>query len=69
MWCGRQAQVFVSQWHIPEKKENQIKKQANVVLPVSPKVGLGNNNCPMLNIYDIAHKSGGYIQLTDYDLK
>ena len=49
VWCGRQEQVSVSQRHIPEKK---IKKQAGMVLPVSPKVGLGYN-CPMLNVYDV----------------
>ena len=32
------------------KKPN--KKQADMVLPVSPKVGLGNN-CPLLNVYDV----------------
>ena len=47
------AQMFVLQRHIRRKKiKNQIKKQAVMVLPVSPKVGLGNN-CSMLNVYGV----------------
>ena len=48
MW--KTAQLSVSQRHIPEKKTN--KKQTEMVLPVSPKVGLGSN-CAMLNVYDV----------------
>ena len=35
-----------------KKIRNQIKKQADMLLPVSPKMGLGNI-CSMLNVYDV----------------
>ena len=40
--------------YVPKKK---IKKQTDMVLPVSPKVGLGNN-CPLLHIYDVVKNTG-----------
>ena len=33
-------------------KQEKNKKQADMVLPVSPKAVLGNN-CPLLNVYDV----------------
>ena len=43
--------------YIGEKKiKNQNKKQVDMVLPVSPTVGLGNN-CPLLNIYNVRTNS------------
>ena len=47
MWCGKAAQVAVLQWHVLEKKKKH-KKQADMVLLVSPKVSLGNF-CSLLN--------------------
>ena len=38
-----------------EKSKKPKKKQANIVLPVSAKVGLGKN-CPMLNVYDVVSR-------------
>ena len=35
-----------------EKNKKPNKKQADMVLQVSPKVSLGNK-CPMLNVYDV----------------
>ena len=41
VYSGRQAHASVSLWQITEKKiKKPYEKQANVVLPVSPKVGL-----------------------------
>ena len=52
--CGRLALVSVSQRtaYTGEKNEiNQIKNKRKLLLPISPKVALGNNY-PMINVYD-----------------
>ena len=45
-----------------EKMKKQNNKQANMVLPVSLKVGVGNN-CAMLLMSMTSYKSGGKIEL------
>ena len=52
MRWGRLAWVSVLQRHIPEKIKNRTKKQANMVLPLCPKMGLANIY-PMLKVYDV----------------
>ena len=47
-----------------EKMKKQNNKQANMVLPVSPKVGVGNN-CLMLLMSMTSYKSGEKIELTN----
>ena len=47
-----------------EKMKKQNHKQANMVLPVPPKVGVGNN-CLMLLMSMTSYKSGGKIELTN----
>ena len=46
-----------------EKMKKQNNKQANMVLLVSPKVGVGND-CLMLLMSMKSYKSGGQIELT-----
>ena len=45
-----------------EKMKKQNNKQANMVLPVSPKVGVGNS-CLMLLMFMMSYKAGGKIEL------
>ena len=49
--CGveRQHKGLFHNAFTGKKLKKQIKKQVDIVLPVSPKVDLGN--CPMLNVW------------------
>ena len=47
-----------------EKMKKTNNKQANMVLLVSPKVGVGNN-CLILLMSMTSYKSGGKIELTN----
>ena len=52
VWKTNTNVCFASAY-IGEKNEiNQIKKQADMLLPLSPQVVLGNNY-PILNVYDV----------------
>ena len=50
-----------------EKIKKQNNKKANMVLPVSPKVGVCDN-CLMLLMSMMSYKSGGKIELTNSQL-
>ena len=50
-----------------EKMKKQNNKQANMILSVSPKVGVGNN-CLILLMSMTPYKSGGKIELTNQQL-
>ena len=52
VWCYKDSTgISFTTAYSGEKIKSQIKRQANRELPVSPKVGLGNN-CLMPNAYD-----------------
>ena len=52
LWKTSAGIRFTTAYTGEKKLKTQIKKQANMILPVSSKAGFGTN-CPMLIVYDV----------------